>query len=144
MSAYGESAGITYRFDGVVANTLQTHRLIQHYQEEKGAEVADKMINSLYTLYFEQAQHPSSPSTLLTAAEAAGIPTAEAEAFIIADTDEGGLADVKMLIREQAGNGVDSVPYVVFEGKRRDFTEVGAKEVGEYLKVLEGVARECL
>lgn len=48
-----------------------------------------------------------------------------------------------MLIREQAGNGIDSVPYVVFEGKRRDFTEVGAKEVGEYLKVLEGVVREC-
>lgn len=47
-----------------------------------------------------------------------------------------------MLIREQASNGVDSVPYIVFEGKRRDFTREGAKEVGEYLKVLEGVAKE--
>lgn len=48
-----------------------------------------------------------------------------------------------MLIREQAGNGIDSVPYVVLEGKRRDFTIEGAKEVEEYVKELEKVAKEC-
>ena len=48
-----------------------------------------------------------------------------------------------MLIREQAGNGIDSVPYVVFEGKRRDFTVEGAKEVEEYVKEMEKVAKEC-
>ena len=35
------------------------------------------------------------------------------------------------------------VPYVIAEGKRRDFTLVGAKEVGEYLKTLEAVAKEA-
>jgi predicted DsbA family dithiol-disulfide isomerase len=48
-----------------------------------------------------------------------------------------------MAIREQAGNGVDSVPYIVFEGKRRDFTLIGAKEVGEYVKTLEQVVKEA-
>ena len=47
-----------------------------------------------------------------------------------------------MLIREQASNGVDSVPYVVLEGKRRDITLAGAKEVDEYVKELEKVAKE--
>ena len=47
-----------------------------------------------------------------------------------------------MLIREQAGNGVDSVPYVVFEGKRRDFTVEGAREVEEYVKEMEKVVKE--
>jgi predicted DsbA family dithiol-disulfide isomerase len=47
-----------------------------------------------------------------------------------------------MLIREQAGNGVDSVPYIVFEGKRRDVTLVGAKEVEEYERALETIVRE--
>ncbi len=47
-----------------------------------------------------------------------------------------------MLIREQAGNGIDSVPYVVIEGKRRDITLVGAKEVDEYVKEFEKVAKE--
>lgn len=54
-----------------------------------------------------------------------------------------GMMDAKMAIREQVGNGVDSVPYVVFEGKKRDFTLVGAKEVGEYLKTMEQVAKEA-
>ena len=47
-----------------------------------------------------------------------------------------------MLIREQASNGVDSVPYVVLEGKRRDFTLEGAKEVEEYVKEMEKLAKE--
>ena len=47
-----------------------------------------------------------------------------------------------MMIREQTTDGVDSVPYVVLEGKRRDFTLVGAKEVEEYEKVLHQVAKE--
>jgi len=47
-----------------------------------------------------------------------------------------------MLIREQAGNGIDAVPYIVIEGKRRDFTLQGAKEVPEYVKALEQVIKE--
>lgn len=102
--------------------------------------MASYSLTALYHQYFESAQHPSSTATLLTAATAAGIPEADAEAFI-GDEYEG-LQDVKMLIREQAGNGIDSVPYVVVEGKRRDFTLEGAKEVAEYLKALEQVAKE--
>lgn len=70
----------------------------------------------------------------------AGVDRSKAEAFI-GDEYEG-LPETKMLIREQAGNGVDSVPYVVLEGKRRDFTLVGAKEVDEYLKDFEKLAKE--
>ncbi|MCJ1398556.1 hypothetical protein MMC11_001756 [Xylographa trunciseda] len=140
MSAYGAPLAIDFRFDGLVANTLQAHRVVQHYQEEQGGEVADRIINSLYEQYFEQAQHPSSPETLLKSTTAAGINEAEATKFI-EDEDEG-LQDVKLLMREQAGNGVDSVPHIVFEGRRRDFTLEGAKEVAEYLKVLDQVAKE--
>lgn len=45
MTAYGMSAGIDFKFGGLVANTLDAHRVIQHFQEEKGPETADKMIN---------------------------------------------------------------------------------------------------
>ena len=65
----------------------------------------------------------------------------EAKAFI--EDESEGLMDVKMLIREQAGNGIDSVPHVAIEGKRRDFTLEGAKEVEEYVKAMENVAKEC-
>ena len=163
MSAYGVSAGIDYKFGGKVANTLEAHRVIQHFQEDKGVVVADRIINcnvetkvkerqrlqekltkgvcvALYSQYFEKERHPSSDETLLQATKDAEIPQAEAKEFI--DDKEEGMMDVKMLVREQAGNGIDSVPYIIFEGMRRDMTLVGAKEVEEYVKTLETIARE--
>jgi predicted DsbA family dithiol-disulfide isomerase len=95
---------------------------------------------ALYSQYFENERHPSSDETLLQATLDAGIPEHEAKALI--EDRAKGMTDVKMLVREQAGNGVDSVPSITFEGKRRDLTLVGAKEVDEYLKTLETIARE--
>jgi predicted DsbA family dithiol-disulfide isomerase len=140
ISAYGKDVGINFRFGGTVANTLQAHRLIQHSQELKGPETADKIVDSLYRQYFEEERHPSSAETLLSASSEAGIPEKEAQAFI-EDEDEG-LMDVKMLIREQAGNGIDAVPYIVLEGKRRDITLEGCREVDEYLKALNQIVKE--
>ena len=142
MTAYGVDAGINFNFPGTVANTINAHRLIQHYQETLGSEAANKIVNSLYSQYFELAAHPSSMQTLLNAVLAAGIDNQVAEAFI---SDEyAWLAETKMLLTEQASNGVDSVPYIVIEGKKRDFTLVGAKDVTEYIKALEDVAKESL
>lgn len=156
MSAYGAGVGINFKFRGTVANTLDAHRLIQHFQEAKGPETADKLINcagsksqsfaladlfpALYSQYFENEKHPSSDETLLKAAVDAGIPETEAKAFI-EDRNEG-LWDTKMAIREQAGNGIDAVPHIIFEGKRRDLTFEGAKEIEEFEKGLHQIAKE--
>ena len=45
MSAYGVVVGIDFKFGGTIANTMDAHRLIQHYQEEMGPETADKIVN---------------------------------------------------------------------------------------------------
>lgn len=142
MSAYGASAGINYKFGGTVANTLQAHRLIQHYQASSpnGAEIADKLVLSLYRQYFEEEKHPSSPETLLAAAEAAGIEGEEAREYI-GDPEEG-LPELKMLIGEEAGNVLDQVPVVRVEGRKRDVTITGANEVEDYVKALMQIVRE--
>ncbi|KAL8913733.1 MAG: hypothetical protein Q9171_001467 [Xanthocarpia ochracea] len=49
MSTYGKEAGIDFDFQGQVANTLDAHRLIQHFQEGLGSTTADKLVTSLYT-----------------------------------------------------------------------------------------------
>ncbi|KAF2462225.1 thioredoxin-like protein [Lineolata rhizophorae] len=140
MSAYGANEDIDFKFGGTVANTLDAHRLIQWVQEENGEEQASKVVDSLYSQYFENEKHPSASETLLKAATDAGIPENKAKGFI--DDEYEGLLDVKMLIREQAANGVDAVPHVIVEGKRRDFTLEGAKDVEEYVKTLEQVIKE--
>jgi predicted DsbA family dithiol-disulfide isomerase len=140
MSAYGASAGIDYKFGGTVANTLQAHRIIQYFQEEKGPEVANKLVNALYKMYFEEEKHPSTHETLLAACKEAGIDDKEAKRVV--EDEYEGLQETKMKIREQASNGVDSVPFVVFEGKRRDITIQGANEVDDYVKALGQIVKE--
>jgi predicted DsbA family dithiol-disulfide isomerase len=140
MSAYGVSAGINYKFGGTVANTLDAHRVIQHFQESMGPETADKIVNSLYRQYFEEEKHPSTDETLLQACKEAGVPEKEAKE-VVGDEYEG-LQEVKGLIREQAGNGIDTVPYIVFEGKRRDVSLQGAQEVEDYVKALNQIVAE--
>lgn len=56
MSAYGTSVGIKFKFHGTVANTLDSHRVIQHFQEEKGPETADKLISCtvLYREFYDR------------------------------------------------------------------------------------------
>lgn len=140
MGANGEKDGIKFKFGGTVANTLQAHRCIQHFQETKGPETANRFIDSLYRQYFEEEKHPSAHETLLTAAKEAGIDDADAKAFIEDEDEE--LMDTKMLIREQAGNGIDAVPYIVVEGKKRDHTLEGCREVTEYVNTLNRVIKE--
>jgi len=139
MSAYGRSEGINFKFGGTVANTLDAHRLIQYYQDTRGPDTADAIVDSLYSQYFEHERHPSALETLVNAAVDAGIDRSEAEKFVNGDEWE---QEVKMAIREQAANGIDAVPYVVIEGKKRDVALTGAKDVNQYVKSLEQVMKE--
>lgn len=140
MTAYGQSAGIDFKFRGTVANTFNAHRVIQHFQATKGPEVADKLVMSLYRLYFEEEQHPSTTETLLAACKEAGIEEAEAKAFIENEDEE--LNETKLLIQEQAHNDVESVPFIVFEGKKRDIIVEGANDVSDYVKTLKQIVKE--
>jgi predicted DsbA family dithiol-disulfide isomerase len=146
MKELGEAEGIEFDFGkagegGKIANTLHAHRIIQYLQAETSPAHALAALTSLYSQYFTQRAHPSSPSTLITACLAAGLSQKEAEELVADESVY--LMETKAAVREQAGNGVDSVPYVVFEGRKRDFTEVGAKSGGEYGKVLGQIVREA-
>ncbi|TGO49052.1 hypothetical protein BCON_0222g00020 [Botryotinia convoluta] len=144
MTAYGKSAGIDYKFGGTVANTLDAHRVVQHFQQEDvkggGPETADKIVMALYRMYFQEEKHPSSKETLLAACKEAGVDEGGAKKII--EDEYEGLMDVKNLIREAEGNDVDSVPVVSVEGKRRDITLTGAQEVHDYVKTLEQIVKE--
>ncbi|KAF3046932.1 hypothetical protein E8E12_008198 [Didymella heteroderae] len=142
MGALAKDEGISFDFSsGPFANTFHAHRILQHIQEHHGPEAAVRALESLYEQYFTMRAHPSSPETLAKACLAAGLSEQEANRVVEDESEEA--METKMAIREQAGNGVDSVPYIVFEGKRRDFTLIGAKEIAEYIKTLEQVAKEA-
>lgn len=141
MSSYGAEVGINFSFRGIISNTLEAHRVIQKVQEQKGPEVAGRVVDALYRAYFEEEKHPASVETLVAACEEAGIGSKEAES-LVNDGREDGLRETKMMIMEQKTDGVDSVPTIRLEGRRRDLTLVGAKSVDEYVKALVTIAKE--
>lgn len=139
MAALGEPLGIEFRFDGPVGNTLHAHRVIQHFQEAGGAETANRLVDALYRRYFEEARHPAADDTLVEACIEAGIGEDEAKAVV--QDHERNERKTRERIRS-VGMDVDAVPIVVVEGRRRDFTLTGAKEVAEYVKALETAIKE--
>ncbi|KAL9057340.1 MAG: hypothetical protein Q9162_002414 [Coniocarpon cinnabarinum] len=97
---------------------------------------------ALYTQYFTQEAPPSSRETLLAALNSANI-TQDVATRLIDDENEG-LRDVQRRIQEQKMNGVDAVPFIVIEGRRRDYTLEGAKDVSEYVAALEKCVKESM
>ncbi|KAF2844924.1 hypothetical protein T440DRAFT_483799 [Plenodomus tracheiphilus IPT5] len=140
MASLGQEEGVVLNFDGgEIANTLQAHRILIYLQVQHSPAQALKGLESFCAQYFTERRHPSSPATLEAACVAAGLSPQEARR-VVADENEA-LAETKAAIREQAGDRVDSVSYVMFEGRKRDFTLVGAKDAGEYGKILEQVEK---
>lgn len=139
MASLAEPLGVAINFNGEMANTLHAHRVIQIVQEENGAEAANRLVDALYRKYFTEAKHPSASETLVEACVEAGV--GEEEAKKLVEDQERGERDVKQQMRMIAMD-VDAVPVVMFEGKRRDITLTGAKEVADYVKALETVTKE--
>jgi predicted DsbA family dithiol-disulfide isomerase len=140
MRALGADVGIAFRFAGTVSNTLHAHRVLHYFQDGKGLETATRIIEGLYRRYFEEERDPASRETLVEACIEAGI--AEWEARAVVEDERVGLLEVKRLIRQQELNGIDAIPHVVIEGRRRDVTVVGARGVDEYVRILRTVIKE--
>lgn len=139
MNGLVEPLGAKFNFEGDMGNTIHAHRVLQHFQEENGPEVANKLVDGLYRRYFTEAKHPAADSTLIEACVEAGIDEAEAKKFV--ENKDDGLRDVKSKIR-MISMDVDAVPVVMVEGRRRDITLTGAKEIADYVKTLETIAKE--
>ncbi|KAH7380554.1 thioredoxin-like protein [Phaeosphaeria sp. MPI-PUGE-AT-0046c] len=143
MTALGRDEGVEFNLRaGEIANTFDAHRVLHVLQQDFSPAHALLALEALYDAYFCNAANPAAEQTLLAACVAAGLGREEAEAVV--GDGERGRRETGAKVREQAGNGIDSVPYVVFEGRKRDFTLVGAKAVGEYVKVMEQVEKEAV
>jgi predicted DsbA family dithiol-disulfide isomerase len=65
----------------------------------------------------------------------------EKEAKSLVEDKEKGERDTKEKIRS-IGMDIDSVPTVIIEGRRRDLTLTGLKEVAEYVKAFGTITKE--
>lgn len=139
MSSLFQPLGITLNFSGPLGNTFAAHRLMQLVQDRHGSEVASRLLDGLYRRYFCEARHPAAPDTLREACVEAGLDADEAGRLVADEAD--GEKEVRDKLRVHAMD-FDSIPVVVVEGRRRDVTLTGAKEVADYVKALETITKE--
>ncbi|KEY70316.1 hypothetical protein S7711_07012 [Stachybotrys chartarum IBT 7711] len=139
VGAQAAAVGATLRFDGPIGNTLHAHRVIQHFQSAEGPETANRLVDALYRLYLCEARHPAADDTLMEACVEASVN--EVDAREVVRNKALGEKEVRTQLRNVASD-VDAVPVVRVEGRRRDITLTGAKEVEAYVKALETVIKE--
>ncbi|KAH7262095.1 thioredoxin-like protein [Fusarium tricinctum] len=126
-------------FEGPTGNSFPAHRVIQQVQEAHGGEAANKLVDAVFTLYFAEGKHPGADDMLVEACLEAGLDEKQAKS-LVEDRKEGE-RETKEMIRS-VGMDIDAVPTVIIEGRRRDLTLTGLKEVSEYVKAMEQITKE--
>ncbi|EXL84839.1 hypothetical protein FOPG_02858 [Fusarium oxysporum f. sp. conglutinans race 2 54008] len=139
MLSLAQPLKLPIAFTGPTGNSFPGHRVIQQVQESQGAEVANRLVDAVFRLYFAEGRHPGTDDMLVEACVEAGIDEGVAKSLV--EDKSRGERDTKEKIRS-TGMDIDAVPTVVIEGRRRDLTLTGLKEVSEYIKAMETISKE--
>lgn len=122
-----------------MGNTFEAHRVVQYFQEKDGTGVAGVIVAGLQRRYFTEGRHPTGEDTLVESCVEAGVEKAEAE-DVVRDKSKGERAAREKL--RSVAMDVDAVPSVKFEGRKRDITLTGAKDISDYVQTLETIIKE--
>ncbi|KAF5651188.1 hypothetical protein F52700_93 [Fusarium sp. NRRL 52700] len=139
MLSLAQPLKLPISFTGPTGNSFPGHRVIQQVQESQGAEVTNKLVDAVFRLYFAEGRHPGSDDMLIEACVEAGIDEGMAKSLV--EDKSRGERDTKEKIRS-TGMDIDAVPTVVIEGRKRDLSLTGLKEVSEYIKAMETIRKE--
>jgi predicted DsbA family dithiol-disulfide isomerase len=133
MAAVGAADGITFDYGGRVANTLQSHRLIEFARGAGGAAAQDRLVEALFKAYFENQGNLGDTETLLAAAEAAGLDRGAAAAHLASDA---GKDDVVRDVRAYASKfRISGVPFFALNDGKLKLS--GAQEPATLLDAFE-------
>jgi len=137
LASVGEDVGIDFSFGGKTGNTRDSHRLIQ-LGKTKSPTVQTKVVEQLFTSYFEKEGDITSHTVLREAGVKAGLP--EEEVIDWLQSDKGG-SEVDKEVAEAQRRAVSGVPNFVLQGK---YEIGGAQDAEAFVKVFERVKEiEC-
>jgi len=130
LKQVGNTLGINFREDRLVVPTLKSHCLVD-YASKFGQEKQNKVIEVIFSLYFEQSKNINDIDTLSNAAEELGI--TGAREYLTAHQNESDVIKEAEAYRKQFR--VTGVPFFIFtkEGTSKKVVFSGAqpKEVFE-------------
>jgi len=70
LKSVGETVGINFADDGIIGNTIDSHRLVE-YADSRGKQ--DEVIEGIFKAYFEQGKNLASHDVLASIASEAGL-----------------------------------------------------------------------
>ena len=87
MNQVGKQCGIEFSMGGNTGNTLRSHRLNKWAFDQAGTQGQDKVVEALFSGYFEKEQDITDVNYLASAAKAAGLDEGAALAYLKSDKD---------------------------------------------------------
>ncbi|KPV78537.1 uncharacterized protein RHOBADRAFT_49187 [Rhodotorula graminis WP1] len=128
---------IRFSYDGNVAQTTDSHRIIEKAYELKGEEGQLALVERLFKTYFEESGDPGSHELLARDAVSTGIfaTVDEAKAFLASDEL---LASVEQGIKKAQLRGISGVPFTIVNDK---YGISGAQETETFMEVFEKIAK---
>ncbi|KAL2687228.1 hypothetical protein Neosp_004781 [[Neocosmospora] mangrovei] len=79
MLSLAEPLNIPLGFTGPTGNSFPGHRVIQQVQEAYGTDIANKLVDAVFRLYFAEGRHPGEDEMLIKACVEAGVDEKEAK-----------------------------------------------------------------
>ena len=128
MTQVGRDCGIEFSYGGTIANTMDSHRIVE-WAHDQGKQ--NEVVEAIFKRYFEREKSPADREMLLDAVKEAGLDPVEA-----ADVLDSGRyhAEVKKELAANYERRVTGVPHFIFDGK---FPVSGAQDVDTLSDLLE-------
>jgi predicted DsbA family dithiol-disulfide isomerase len=131
----GAAEGIAFDFEAIKVspNTLDAHRLIR-WAANDGSDVQNRLVQALFSAYFEQGRNVGERAVLVETARSAGMDGAVVEAMLAAEADR---AEVVAEIETASRMGITGVPCFLLE---RRYAVMGAQESATLADAIRQVA----
>jgi len=132
LSSVGKEVGINFRYGGKTGRTRDSHRLIQ-LGKKKGPDVQTRVVEELFSSYFENEQDITSHEVLEAAAVRAGLDREEVKSWL--QSDNGG-KEVDQEVREAQMKNISGVPNFTLQ----DMYEIGgAQDPENFVRIFEKI-----
>ena len=133
MTNVGREEGINFSYGGLIANTLQSHRVAEYVLAKKGPEAQNIFMESMFEKYFEQEKSPNDTASLVEAAVKSGVQGDEVRILLGDDEKTPSRDEVTKEIQKYVNkHHVSGVPHFVIG----EFSFSGAQDPSTLVKVL--------
>jgi predicted DsbA family dithiol-disulfide isomerase len=135
LVSLGAVEGIAFDFDAIriAPNTLDAHRVIR-WAGSGGQDIQNRLVEELFSRYFERGENTGEHHVLVEAARAAGMDAAVVETLLPTDAD---VDAVRNEIATASRMGISGVPCFLLEGK---YAVMGAQDTAVLADAIRQVA----